>query len=288
MSYVITTDTLSDLPESYFAEHGIMRLSLKYLLDGQTYDLSNSLSGEEFYARMRAGSTPTTSQFNPDDVVAGFEPILREQKDILHISFSSGLSGSYNSARLGAEELREKYPERKIVVVDSLCASMGQGLLLYKAVQLKESGMEMDELTQWLENNKMNVVHLFTVEDLIYLHRGGRLSKLSAVLGTTLNLKPVLHVDDEGHLVAFVKVRGRKKALTTLVDSMEKKMGSWHDKNDIVMISHGDCLEEAQYVADQIKAHFGIESFLLNPIGPVIGSHAGPGTIALFFMGDER
>ena len=218
-----------------------------------------------------------------------YESILKENDvDILHIAFSSGLSGSFNSCRIAVADVCEKYPDRRIVVVDSLAATLGQGLLVYKAVQLKEAGKNLDEIAVWLEENKYHLVHNFTVDDLFHLHRGGRLSKTAAIVGTMINLKPVLHVDDEGHLVMLSKVRGRKKSLIGLVDCMEKQLGDWKDKNDIIFISHGDCPEDAQFVADLIKERFGYENFMIDYIGATIGAHSGPGTVALFYMGDHR
>ena len=190
--------------------------------------------------------------------------------------------------RLAAEELKEEYPDRKISVVDSLCASLGEGLFVYKAVQMKEAGASMEEVAAWLEEHKQNFCHVFTVDDLFHLYRGGRVSKAAAIVGTMINLKPLLHVDDEGHLIPLSKVRGRKKSLATLVSMMEERIGSWKDKNDIIFISHGDCEEDAQYVAKLVREKFGYESFLINTIGATIGTHSGPGTVALFFMGEYR
>ena len=186
------------------------------------------------------------------------------------------------------EELKEEYPDRKIIVVDSLCASLGEGLFVYKAVQMKEAGASMEEVAAWLEEHKQNFCHVFTVDDLFHLYRGGRVSKAAAIVGTMINLKPLLHVDDEGHLIPLSKVRGRKKSLATLVSMMEERIGSWKDKNDIIFISHGDCEEDAQYVAKLVREKFGYESFLINTIGATIGTHSGPGTVALFFMGEYR
>ena len=240
---------------------------------------------KEFYAKMRAGSLPTTSQVNPETAREIFTKIATENDcDILHIAFSSGLSGSYSSTKIAASEMEEDNFPHKVVVVDSLCASMGEGLLVHKAVQMKENGATLEETVKWLEENKLHLVHNFTVDDLFHLHRGGRVSKTAAVLGTMINLKPVLHVDDEGHLIMVSKVRGRKKSLITLVDNMEKQMGSYRDQNDIVFISHGDALEDAQFVANLVKERFGIDSFLINYVGSTIGAHSGPGTIALFYI----
>lgn len=287
-NYIITTDTTTDLPEDYIKKHDLGIMSLTYTLEGTTYSKDNPLDVKLFYEKMRNGSMPTTSQVNPENAKNIFLPYLKDGYDILHIAFSSGLSGSYNSTRIAAEELSEEFPDRKITIIDSLAASLGEGLLVHKAVMLKEQGADLDTVADWVEQNKLHIVHNFTVDDLFHLHRGGRVSKATAILGTMINVKPILHVDDEGHLIALSKVRGRKKSLQALVDSMEKQMGAYRIQNDIVFISHGDSLADAQYVADLVKQRFGIESFLINYVGPTIGAHSGPGTIALFYMGDYR
>lgn len=287
-NYIITTDTTADLPEDYIKKHNLGIMSLTYTLEGTTYSKDNPLEVKLFYEKMRNGSMPTTSQVNPENAKNIFLPYLKDGYDILHIAFSSGLSGSYNSTRIAAEELSEEFPDRKITVIDSLAASLGEGLLVHKAVMLKEQGADLDTVADWVEQNKLHIVHNFTVDDLFHLHRGGRVSKATAILGTMINVKPILHVDDEGHLIALSKVRGRKKSLQALVDSMEKQMGTYKNQNDIVFISHGDSLADAQYVADLVKQRFGIDSFLINYVGPTIGAHSGPGTIALFYMGDYR
>lgn len=288
-NYIITTDTTSDLPESYIQEQKLGIMSLSYTIDGETYDRSHELPVKEFYAKMRAGSMPTTSQVNPEGAKEVFLKMMKEyDADILHIGFSSGLSGSCNSEFIGASELKEEYPHHHVVVIDSLAASLGEGLLVHKALENQKKGMSLEENAKWLEENRLHLVHNFTVDDLFHLHRGGRVSKTAAVIGTMINLKPVLHVDNEGHLIPVAKVRGRKKSLIALVDAMEKQMGSYRDQNDIVFISHGDCEEEARYVADLVKQRFGIQNFLLNHVGPTIGAHSGPGTMALFYMGEYR
>ena len=287
--FVIITDTTTDLPRDYVQKHHLYMMSLPYTLEGTSYTWENPMPVKEFYDKMRAGSLPTTSQANPEEAALLYESILQENDvDILHIAFSSGLSGSFNSCRIAAADVCEKYPDHRIVVVDSLAATLGQGLLVYKAVQLKESGKSLDEITAWVEENKYHLVHNFTVDDLFHLHRGGRLSKTAAIVGTMINLKPVLHVDDEGHLVMLSKVRGRKKSLIGLVDCMEKQLGDWKDKNDIIFISHGDCEEDANYVAEKVKEKYQINTIIMNQVGATIGAHSGPGTMALFFVGDER
>ena len=286
--YVITTDNNSDLPESYYAEHNVGCTYLSYSMDGQNYSHENFLPVEEFYDKMRKGSMPTTAQVNPEAAKALMEPYLKEGKDILHIAFSSGLSGSYNSARIAGEELMEKYPDRKIIVLDSLAASLGQGMIVYLAQQQKEEGKSIDEVAQWVKGHRLNVVHAFTVDDLNHLYRGGRVSKTTAVVGGVLNIKPVLHVDNEGKLIPVGKVRGRKKSLLALVDMMDQKLGSYKDSCDTIFVSHGDCIEDAQFVIDKIKEKYPIKTVLVNYVSATIGAHSGPGTVALFFLGDER
>lgn len=290
MEYIITTDSTCDLPKSYIKENNIRVLPLTYVLEGITYNIDKTLPINEFYDKMKSGAMPTTSQVNPEEAKEAFLSILEDGVGILHIAFSSGLSGSYNSARIAAEELREENPEYEIYVIDSLCASLGEGMLVHKAVKLKEQGKTIQETVKWLEANKLHVCHNFTPDDLNHLYRGGRVSKTAAILGTMANVKPVLHVDDEGHLIPLSKVRGRKKSLVTLVDNMEKQIGSYIEENkrDGVFIGHGDVEEDARFVADLVKERFGIDSFLINYVGPVIGSHTGPGIMALFFMGEKR
>ncbi len=289
-NFVITTDTTSDLPDDYISKHNITVLPLTYVLEGITYTQENGLEFSEFYEKMKNGSMPTTSQVNPSQAKEIFEKLNNEGFDILHIAFSSALSGSYSSAKIAAEEMNEEYPDCKIIVVDSLCASLGEGLLIHKAVMLKESGKTIEEVVEWMEANKLHVCHNFTPMDLFHLYRGGRVSKTAAILGTMINVKPILHVDNEGRLIPINKVRGRKKSLITLVDNMEKQIGSYVEENkrDGVFIGHGDTPEDAQFVADLIKERFGIESFLIDYVGPVIGAHTGPGILALFFMGESR
>ena len=287
-NYVITTDNNADLPEEFYKEHQIGCTYFSYTLDGKEYTKENFLPVEEFYSKMRAGSMPTTSQVNPERVRALFEPYLKEGKDILHIAFSSGLSGTFNSCRIAAQELMEEYPERKIRVVDSLSASLGQGLLVYLAQRRKEEGADFDSVAQWTEEHKKKIVHLFTVDDLNHLYRGGRVSRTTAILGGMLNIKPILHVDDEGKLIPIGKVRGRKKSLLELVTLMDSKIGSYAKSCDTIFISHGDCREEAEFLAAKVKEKYHITTELINDVGAVIGAHSGPGTLALFFMGDYR
>ena len=237
--FIITTDTTSDLPDDYIAKHNLGLMSLNYTLENVTYDLDHPLDVKEFYNKMRAGSLPTTSQVNPTIAKEIFQNLAQENDaDILHIAFSSGLSGTYNSARIAAEELKEEGFPYEIIVIDSLCASLGEGLLVHKAIAMKDAGVSLEDTAKWVEENKLHIVHNFTVDDLNHLYRGGRVSKTAAFLGTLASIKPLLHVDEEGRLVPLSKVRGRKKALTGLVDAMEKQMGNYRNQYDIVFISH--------------------------------------------------
>ena len=286
--YVITTDNNSDLPEEYLKDHGVGCMYLSYSMDGKNYTHGNFLPEHEFYEAMRNGSMPTTAQVNPENAKALLEPYLKEGKDILHIAFSSGLSGTYNSSRIAAEELMEEYTDRRIIVVDSLSASLGQGLLVWLAQQKKELGQTLEDVADWVEKNKLKMVHLFTVDDLNHLYRGGRVSRTTAIVGSMLNIKPVLHVDNEGKLTAIGKVRGRKKALQELVKLMDEKIGSFGADCDTIFISHGDCEQDAQYVAAKVKEKYNIKNIIINQVGATIGAHSGPGTMALFFVGDVR
>lgn len=287
--YILFTDSSADFAEQKVAELGIEVLPLSFKLEEKIYRNwpdNREIHPEEFYKSLRAGSMSSTSQVNTAEFVDAFRPFVEAGKDILYLGFSSGLSGTVNSGRLAAEELAEEFPQRRLVVVDTLAASLGQGLLLYHASQLKKEGKSMDEVAQWVQDNKLSMAHWFTVDDLNFLKRGGRLSGAAALLGTMLNIKPVLHVDDEGHLIAMEKVRGRKQSLLALVDHMEKT--AINPGQQVVYISHGDCLAEAQFVADEVKKRFGTKEIYINYVGPVIGSHSGPGTMALFFLASGR
>jgi len=289
--FKIVTDSTADLPVEYLEEHKVGCIPISYILDGVTYGRERELDWKKFYAMMRdEGRMPTTSQINPAEAKEYLEEYLKTEKEILYLAFSSGLSGTCGNLRMAAEEIMEEQPDVRILVVDSLSASMGEGLFVHKAVRMRDAGRTMDETAAWLKANVQNFVHVFTVDDLFHLYRGGRVSKTTAVIGTLASIKPKLHVDQEGHLIVIGKVRGRKKSLNALVDYMEEKMGSraLENKEDYVFISHGDALEDAEYVRDLIRERFGMEHFLINHIGPTIGAHSGPGTIALFFMGESR
>lgn len=287
-NYIITTDSTTDLPESYLKEHNVKMISLYYNLDDTVYGGKLTLTEKEFYEKMRNGAKVSTMACNPEVAETTFREQLDQGLDILHISFSSALSSSFNTVYIVGQQLSEEYPDRKIIVLDSLCASLGEGLLVHKAVQMKAAEKNIDEVAEWVEKNKLNLCHQFTVDDLHYLQRGGRISKSTAIIGTIINVKPILHVDNEGRLVSLSNMRGRKKSLQALVDNMAKSMVGFEDKNDTIFISHGDCVEDAQYVANLITERFGEKEFLINYVSPTIGAHSGPGTVALFFMGSTR
>ena len=287
--FVIVTDSSADLPADLVRELGVEVLPLSFTIQGKTY--RNYPDGREmapgaFYQLLRSGGMATTSAVNVADYTAALEPLLQEGKDVLLLVFSSGLSATYQSSVIAVEELREKYPDRKLFTVDTLCASLGQGLLVWHAVEQKRKGASIEAVRDWVEENKLHLCHWFTVDDLHFLKRGGRISAATAVVGSMLSIKPVLHVDDEGHLINVAKARGRNASLTALVDHMEQTAIA--PAGQTIFISHGDCLADAQKVADDVKARFGVESIIINYVGPVIGAHSGPGTVALFFMGSKR
>lgn len=289
-AFKIITNTTADLPMNYIKENQLGLIYFNYIMDEVSYGKDKELEWKEFYRLMREeGKMPTTSQVNPQQYRECFEAFLKENKNLLYISFSSGLSGSCGNAILAAEELMEEKEDCRIIVVDSKCASMGEGLFVHKAVMMKKQGKSMEETADYLNELVPHLTHVFTVDDLNHLYRGGRVSKAAAIVGTIAGIKPILHVDDEGHLIPLSKVRGRKKSLNALVDYMEEKVADGYlDKNDIIFISHGDALEDAEYVKAEIEKRFGITEFMINHIGPTIGAHSGPGTIALFFEGNSR
>ena len=211
--YIISVNSTVDLPKEWLTERNVPVIPLKYTIDGETYEDMNGLSSKEFFQKLREGKMAVTSQVNPDEAKAALEPMLQEGKDVLHLGFSSGLSGTYNSVRIAGEELKNKYPDRKIIVIDSLCACLGEGILLYYALKLKEEGKTIEEVAKWVEENKLHVCHFVTVDDLNHLQRGGRVSKTTAILGTMVQIKPVIHVDNQGYLQVIGKERGRKKSL---------------------------------------------------------------------------
>ena len=287
--YVLITDSSADLSQEMVQELGVTVLPLSFTIQGKTY--RNYPDNREmdlplFYDMLRAGELATTSAVNVAEYTQAVEPILQEGKDVLILTFSSGLSSTYQASVLAAGELREKYPDRKIYTVDTLCASLGQGLLVYLAAQEQRKGKSIEEVRDWAEETKLHLCHQFTVDDLHFLKRGGRISATTAVVGSMLQIKPVLHVDNEGHLINVGKARGRQASLKALVDKMEKTVTEEGRKT--VFISHGDCRKDAVTVADMVRERFGTQDIRINYVGPVIGAHSGPGTLALFYLGTER
>ena len=292
MDFEIVTDSCCNLLEDMIDDFGIHVLPLTFMVDGEDEVYQSYLKGErtdlkQFYTMMREGKVFRTSLPNLAESEALFRELLGLGRDVLYIAFSSGLSGTCQALSLMAAQLQEEFPERKIHVVDSLAASGGQGLLVWYAVQHARAGESIDQVRDWLEENKLHLAHWFTVDDLMFLFRGGRVSKTAAWAGTLLNIKPVLHVDDEGHLIPMEKVRGRKKSLNALIDHMEKSANK-PISDQMVFITHGDCIEDAEYVAAKIKERFGVKEVVINYVDPVIGAHSGPGTMALFFLADKR
>ena len=283
--YVLVTDSGCDLSPETLKEWNIGLICLAYLFtDDGVEKKEHEQPLTEFYAGMRSGRVAKTSAVNEDAFFNLFTPILEAGKDILYLGFSSGLSVTCENGKKVANALAEKYPDRKIRVVDSLAASAGQGLFVYLGKLNKDNGMSLDENADALEADKLHICHWFTVEDLKYLKRGGRISAATALLGTALNVKPVLHVDNEGHLIKMTQVHGRKKSIKTLAE----KLGQTIRPDSPIFISNADCLEDAEMLKDILKNEYGKEVTLITSIGSVIGAHAGPGTLALFFMGSER
>lgn len=288
-NYVILTDSTTDFNEHMIKKLNIDVIPLKFNIGGKSYPDyidRKDLKIKEFYNKLRHGEISRTSQINPEDFTEVFRHHLETQKDILYIAFSSGLSNTYFSACTTAKELKTDFPDRKIIIIDSLCASLGEGLLVYLAAIEKQKGADIESLSKWIETKKKSICHLFTVDDLHYLKRGGRISATSAFFGSLLHIKPLLHVDNNGKLMLIGKARGRKKAISTILGAMEKHGTSLETQE--IFISHGDCEDDANYIADLIKSRFGVKNIFINAIGPVIGSHSGPGTLAVFFIGNER
>lgn len=286
---VLVTDSCSDLTKEQVEQMDIRIIPLTVEIEGVTYAHypdERELKIETFYQKLRDKKVAKTSLINVGSFLVFFESFLKEGYDILYIGFSSALSGTLQSAKVASEELKEQYPNDRIVIVDSLCASMGQGLLIWNAWKLKEKGKTIDEIADWVNSNKLNLVHLFTVDDLGTLKRGGRLSDTQAFLGSLLRIKPILHVDDQGRLVPLKKARGRSFSLEAMVEQMKDRITT--PENQTIFISHGDCLDEALSVGQMIKDQYKVKDIVYNHIGPIIGAHSGPGTIAIFFMGTHR
>ena len=287
--FTILTDSAADLSQEMVEELDVHVLPLRYNIQGKewsNYPDHREMDPHDFYELLRHGESGTTSALNMTDYIDTLTPLLEAGQDVLMLVFSSGLSTTYQSSVMAMEELREKYPQRKIYAVDTLCASLGQGLLVWHAAQQRAQGKSIEEVRDWVEENKLHLCHWFTVDDLHHLKRGGRISAATAIVGTMLSIKPVLHVDDEGHLINMAKARGRGASLTALVDKMAQT--AIDPAEQTVFISHGDCLDDAQKVAAMVRERLGVQDIRINTIGPVIGAHSGPGTVALFFLGTAR
>lgn len=288
-NFAIITDSSCDLPAYLVEEMDLNVVPLAFLMDGKTYlnyPDNREMNPKEFYAKLSAGSMPTTNAVNVGQATDAMEPYLKAGKDVLVLAFSSALSTTCNSFQIAADDLKEQYPDRKIYVIDTLAASLGQGMLVYQAAKLRMQDKTIEEVCDWVEENKAKQCHWLTVNDLFHLKRGGRVSATTAVLGTMLQIKPVLHVTDEGKLVSVDKARGRRAALNALVERVEET--AIEPGEQTMFISYSACREDAQYVADEIKARCGTQEIILNDIGPVIGSHTGLGCVALFFTGTPR
>lgn len=284
--YVILTDSSCDLPDDIVKKYQLEILQLDFIVEGEGSFHNDQADIEKVYSKLRNGANIKTSAANISQASEAIEALFNQKKDILYLGFSSGLSSTYQTVYMAGQELMEEYPERKMISVDTLAASMGQGLLVYKACQAKDAGKSLEENAQYIEDIKLKLCHWFTVDDLFFLKRGGRISGVTATVGTMLSIKPILHVDDEGHLINVSKVRGRKAAITELANRMEKL--AVHPKDQDIFISHGDCIEDAEKLASIIKERFGNDRITISYVGPVIGAHSGPGTLALFFLGEHR
>lgn len=287
--YIIMTDSSCDLPNAIVQELGLEVLPLSFIIDGQTYHNypdNREMSPKEFYDKLKNGSLATTNAVNMNQAMEAIEAAVKTGKDVLVLGFSSGLSATCASFQMAAEELAPQYPDRKIFVVDTLCASSGQGLIVYLAGKLRQEGKSIEEVRDWVEANKLRVCHWVTPNDLFFLKRGGRVSAATAVVGTMLQIKPIINVDNDGKLATVDKARGRKTALEYLV----KKVGEQgvNLENQTVFFSHSDCLEDMQWMANEVKKRYGVKETVICDIGPVIGAHTGPGCAVVFFLGNQR
>ena len=285
-NYLIITDSSCDLTADFAEQLGVKVIKLEFIVEGEEARDNDSIDEKQFYEMLRSGKMVTTSAVAMDRFISEVEPALTEGRDVLYLGFSSGLSSTYSAGFVGAQELSEKYPDRKIYTVDTLAASMGQGLLVWYAANMQKSGKSIEEVRDFVENNKLNLAHWFTVDDLFFLKRGGRVSAATALVGTMLSIKPVMHVDDEGHLIKVTTARGRKAAINSLFE--KAKQTAIDAAGQTMFISHGDCIEDAEYLAAKLKDELGVKEVIISYVGPVIGAHSGPGTLALFFIGTNR
>lgn len=288
-NYAVMTDSSADLTAGLVEQLGLDVIPLSVNVGQQSfmnYPDEREISSPDFYELLRKGANAQTSAVNVDTFLSAMSVHLKAGKDVLYLGFSSGLSSTYGASEIAAQELREAYPDRKILTVDTLCASLGQGLLVYLTMQKVLAGATIEEAAAYAEENRLHLCHWFTVDDLFFLKRGGRVSAATALVGSALGIKPVLHVDNEGHLINVSKARGRKNSILALVDRMEAS--AIEPQKQTVFISHGDCLADAEFLAAEVRKRFGINDITINFVGPVIGAHSGPGTLALFFLGTER
>ena len=285
-NYVIVTDSTADLPDNIIEEYNLTVIPLSYSFENEADNHDKQLGIKEFYERIKNGERATTTLINSKTFENCFASLIEEGNDILYFGFSSELSGTYGSSQIAREEVLEKYKDARIECIDTLAASLGEGLLVYYAAKMKQEGKSLDEVIQWVSDNKLHLCHWFTVDDLNHLKRGGRINAMTATIGTALGVKPILHVDNGGHLVPVTNVRGRKKSIQALVERMEATCTN--PEGQSVFITHADCLEDAEYLSNLIKEKFNIKEVVINYIGPVIGSHTGQGALALFFLGTER
>lgn len=288
METVIIIDSCSDLPKEYIEENNITVLSMTVNFKGNEYkdDFGKTLPYEDFYREVRAGEMPSTAQINAYSYSVEFKKAVSEGKAVICLVFSSALSGSYNSACMGKEMVLDEFQNADITVIDTKCASLGEGLLDYYAIEMLKKGASKEEIINWIEENKLRVNHWFTVDDLNHLKRGGRVSSAAAVIGTLLDIKPILHVDNEGRLIPVTKVKGRKKSIKSLAEELDKKIVN--EEGQTIFISHGDCLEDAKLLERIITEKHKVKDVIINNIGPAVGTHSGPGTVALFFLGEKR
>jgi len=288
-NFIIVTDSSCDLSAQLAEELRLHVVPLTVRLDDKNYTNYldwREISPAEFYGAMRSGAKSTTAAPNAEQFAAAMEEGLSKGEDVLYIGFSSGLSGTFNAGRLAAEEMREKYPERKIYAIDTLCAAEGEGLLCWYAAHMRDEGKSIEEVRDWVLNNMMNVNHWVTVDDLKYLRAGGRISATTAVVGTMLNIKPLIRMDEEGKLESVGKVRGRKAAIKALFDYAQKR--AVNPQEQVMFINHAECEDEAVYLADMLKKQLQVKDVIINTLGPVIGSHTGPGLLVVFFLGEGR
>lgn len=288
-SYVVMTDSSADLTAELVEELGLDVIPLSVNVGEKSfmnYPDEREIGSHDFYEMLRGGANAKTSAVNVDTFLNAMSVHLKAGKDILYLGFSSGLSSTYSASEIAAQELRETYPDRKILTVDTLCASLGQGLLIYLTMQRVLAGATIEEAAAFAEENRLHLCHWFTVDDLFFLKRGGRVSAATALVGSALGIKPVMHVDNEGHLINVSKARGRKNSILALVDRMEQS--AIDPAKQTIFISHGDCRDDADFLAEEVRKRFGITDITINFVGPVIGAHSGPGTLALFFLGTER